>query len=107
MCFFYFCESARIIIFVNLHVFGAKKRNARFSFCESAGIIIFANLRVVGAKKQKCAESQICSTHKWKAGTPYCDRLSAAYSYRAHSMRMTRLIHVLCASRVRMVMEAL
>jgi hypothetical protein len=39
--------------------------------CESARIIIFANLRVIGAKKLKCAESQIRSTHKWKSGTRY------------------------------------
>jgi hypothetical protein len=38
------------------------------------------------------------STTKMYPGTTDCDRLSATYSYVAYSMRMTRLIHVLCAS---------
>ena len=40
-CAFSPCKSAHIIMFVNLQVFGAKKRNAFFYFYESARIIIF------------------------------------------------------------------
>ena len=40
-----------------------------FHFCESARMIIFANLQVFGAKKENCAETQICSMHKWRSGT--------------------------------------
>ena len=44
-----------------------------------------------------CLSPFLGSTNMYP-GTTDCARLSATYSYIAYSMRMTRLIHVLCAS---------